>query len=135
MSKRYGRNQRRKHREEIKQLQKRINRETVFWATVDESDLFNLEKLRIMRYRKQESRAADEIVHRELELEVAYDRNMFDLVENRAKVMFLGEKYIICNAEMNRPLESFGNILGSLEPISHGYGAVEPITLHLEGVA
>lgn len=119
MARRYGRNQRRQHREEIAHLNKRLGVESTAHMYLPGDGVPELSSYaRVLDYRVTEKGAPTEMVYQSAYVTIEAPCNdLLEMMHNGTKVQFMGHQYIIANGSYQSGAE------------------LERVELELQGVA
>ena len=104
MSRRYGRNQRRHHREEIAHLRRRLWGESAAHMYLPHPGTLNLEDaVRVISFSDEESGGAYDMVERRVtvELAAADHERLFQIYQDGQPVAFRGHNFMITSASMS----------------------------------
>ena len=104
MSKRYGRNQRRHHREEISHLRERLRGESTALMYLPHPGTLNLEDaVRVISFSDEESGGAYDMIERRVvvELVAADHERLLQIYQDGQPVAFRGHNYRIVSASMS----------------------------------
>lgn len=102
MAKRYGRKQRRAHRERIAYLENRLRHEsTADLYLCDESDVDFENFLRVLRFRETEYGDTSIFVEREAEVVVIADKGLHDMIMDGVHFAFRGHRYAVTSCAVD----------------------------------